>query len=190
MKQFPAVSNLKTDFLPRLWSAASGGSILALLLINGTAPAATATAKVYLTNGCSNAVTAYPVASNGNVAPLSPVTGLAKPLGIAVGSRGDIFVANYCSGSITVYPPGSNGDAYSTETILGPDTGLNSPAGLALDSKKTIYVTNRNNNSVTVYAPGSNGDAVPVATISGPNSGLQVPRRHRTGFEREDLCRK
>ncbi len=143
-----------------------------------------------MTNDCINAVTGYPVGSNGNVSPLSPVTGLANPVGIAVGSNGEIFVADYCSSSITVYASGSKGAARPIASISGPATGLNSPAGIALDSRGRIYVTNQNNNTVTVYAPGSNGDAKPVATIGGPATGLELSRWHRAGLEREYLRRE
>src|ERR1700687_2829675 len=89
------------------------GALVALLICGASAATLSGanTSKIYVTNQCTNAVTAYPASSNGDVAPLSPVTGLGQPSGIALDLSGRIFVANTCSYSVTVYAAGSNGDA-------------------------------------------------------------------------------
>lgn len=132
--------------------------------------------KIFVSGGgCTNAVTAYPIRSNGDVSPISAVTGLASPSGVTHDAAGNIYVTNQCSASITIYAPASSGNAAPLSTIIGPRTRL-APAGIAVDSKGNIYVANGATNSVTVYRPGSTGNVAPSATISGSNTKLSFPQ--------------
>src|SRR5262249_32935298 len=82
----------------------------ALVAAIAFANASPALAKLYVTNPCDSTVTAYPAGSNGNISPLSPVTGLANPQGVAVDASGRVYVANSCTNSLTLYAAGSNGE--------------------------------------------------------------------------------
>ncbi len=149
-------------------------AIIGLRSSSGRAdPTPTPTPLLYVTDGQTNAVTAYPAASNGDVAPIATITGVKSPQGVAQDSSGNIYVANDSPASVIVYAAGSTGDAAPIATISGPDTGLQDPLGIAVDSSGNIYVTDAGNGScdghasVFVYAVGSTGDAAPIATISG-----------------------
>src|SRR5208282_5247317 len=81
-----------------------------------------------VTDGYTNALTAYPAASAGNAAPIATITGLSSPQGVALDSSGNIYVTdagdNLCDGtaSVFVYPAGSTGDAAPSATISGPSS--------------------------------------------------------------------
>ena len=142
---------------------------------------------LFLTDDLSHAVTAYPVASNGDVSPTPPEpTGLSQPQFAAVDANGNIYVTNPFTMSVTIYAKGSNGNVTPFATIGGSNTGLNFPEGIALDSSGNIYVTNCagcNGNSgtpsITVYSAlgSSTGflNEAPTATITGSNTGLMSP---------------
>ncbi|HUO06543.1 MAG TPA: hypothetical protein VMU16_15215 [Candidatus Binataceae bacterium] len=76
----------------------------------------------------------FPALSNGNVPPMStisgPSTGLSDPQAIYVDSLGNIYVANIGNASVTVYAAGSNGNVSPISTIVGPGTGLAGPSGI------------------------------------------------------------
>ena len=138
---------------------------------------------LFVTDACTDAVTAYPAASNGDVSPLAPVpTGLAEPESVAIDANGNIYVTNPCTNTVTIYAKGSNGDAAPIAIIGGSNTGLNAPAGIALDSSGKIYVADYaftggdSSGDVFVYpALGSSTgllNEAPIATISGSNTGL------------------
>ena len=113
---------------------------------------------LFLTDDDSDAVTAYAIASNGDVSPTAPApTGLSEPQFAAVDANGNIYVTNPITMSVTIYAKGSNGNVAPFATIGGSNTGLNFPEGIALDSGGKIYVTN---------CPGCNGDAgTPSITV-------------------------
>ncbi len=142
---------------------------------------------LFLTDDDSDAVTAYAIASNGDVSPTAPApTGLSEPQFAAVDANGNIYVTNPISMSVTIYAKGSNGNVAPFATIGGSNTGLNFPEGIALDSSGKIYVTNcpgcngdAGTPSITVYAAlgSSTGllNVAPIATITGSNTGLMSP---------------
>jgi Abnormal spindle-like microcephaly-assoc'd, ASPM-SPD-2-Hydin len=142
---------------------------------------------LFLTDDDSDAVTAYGLASNGDVSPTAPApTGLSEPQFAAVDGNGNIYVANPVTMSVTIFAKGSNGNVAPFATIGGNKTGLNFPEGIALDSSGQIYVTNcpacnggAGTPSVTVYAALGNSTGLlneaPVATITGGSTGLMSP---------------
>ncbi len=134
-------------------------------------------------------ITVYAAGSNGNVAPITTIsgalTGLAFPTAIALDANGDIYVANaetantkrYLA-SITVYAAGTTGNTPSVATITGSNTGLIYSSNIALDSSGNLYasgVTSDGAYSVNVYAPGSDGDVPPAASITGVVTDLNEP---------------
>ncbi len=129
-------------------------------------------------------VTTYTLGSNGNVAPLTnisgPATGLSQASAIAVDARGNIYVVNQGYGAkvrVNIYAPGSNGDVIPTRTISGPAAELHEPSGIALGEDGRIYITNSlwiggdtympGDGDVAIYPPGSNGNVPPIARIVG-----------------------
>ena len=155
-------------------------AIAGLHRFSGRAYSADPTPTLFVTDYCSEAVTAYPAAGNGDVSPLAPApTGLSEPSLMAIDASGNIYAANYCTNSVTIYASGSKGNSPPTAIIGGSNTGLNVPVAIALDSSGNIYVTNVNSPSVTVYPPlgSSTGllNEAPTATISGSSTGLASP---------------
>ncbi|MGH7813206.1 MAG: SBBP repeat-containing protein [Candidatus Binataceae bacterium] len=164
--------------------------------LKGIAFGTTAAARIFVTDS-ADYVVAYPLASNGNVAPSATITGsntgLANPYAIAVDSSGNVYVANCEScvndgagpDSVDIYPAGSNGNVAPISTITGSNTGLDYPYAIAVDSSGNVYVANCSyscgldltpeSDSITVYPAGSNGNAAPIATITGSNTGLYAP---------------
>ena len=170
----------------------------------GTASTAPSGSKLalFVTNFQSAVpVTAYPLGSSGNIAPLSSVpdssiTGLIKPYGVARDSKGYLYVTNEWGHSVTIYAPGANGKAAPIATI---EDGVD-PTGIALDARGNIYVADWQGNSIAVYAAvetatgvdvpaGSlpvtrlafrvgviNGKFWQAATIQGSATGLNFPR--------------
>ncbi len=136
-------------------------------------PTSSPTPLLYVTDGYTNAVTAYPPASTGDIAPNATITGLKSPQGVAQDSSGNIYVANDSPPSVVVYPAGSNGDATPSAIISGSSTRLSTPLGIALDSSANIYVTDTGDEScdetgtVFVYPAGSTGNVSPSAAIKG-----------------------
>ena len=138
---------------------------------------------LFVTDTCTQAVTAYPVTSNGDVAPLSPApSGLGQPQFVAIDKNGNIYVTNECNATVTIYAKGSNGNAAPTAVIGGSNTGILEPEGIALDANENIYVGGLDTNdqgSVFVFpALGSSTgllNEAPIATIKGANTGLVSP---------------
>ncbi|MGC2495172.1 hypothetical protein [Candidatus Binatus sp.] len=136
-------------------------------------------------------VTVYPFGSNGNVTPITKITGgktgFDFPTGIALDSSRNIYVTNCgvdCNGSnarsVEIFAAGSSGNVRPTATITGGQTDLAFPFGIALDSGGNIYVANEIGGenglgSVTMYPAGSNGNVAPTATIAGHMTALDSP---------------
>jgi len=161
-------------------------AIVGLHRSSGRAYSATSTPTpagptLFVTDRCSDAVTAYPATSNGDASPLAPAPpGLSRPWGVVIDASGNIYAANSCNGTITIYAKGSNGpDAAPIAIIGGSNTRLYEPEGIALDSSRNIYVADAGAASVFVYPAlgGSTGllNETPTATISGSNTGLEGP---------------
>jgi hypothetical protein len=128
-------------------------------------------------------VTVYPFGANGNVTPITKITGgqtgFDFPTGIALDSSRNIYVTNCgldCSGSnprsVEIFAAGSSGNVKPMASIMGGKTELDFPFGIALDSGGNIYVANSLGGenvlgSVTMYPAGSKGNVAPAATIAG-----------------------
>ncbi len=178
---------VRVGVIASLGAVAFGLSGFIFFSVFGLAPraySATVTPKLFVTDACTNAVTAYPVTSNGDVSPLVPApTGLSSPQFVATDASGKIYVSNNATvncyggaGTITIYRKGSNGaDAAPIGIIGGYETGLIYPEGIAVDSRGKIYVADRAAASVLIYSAGSNGNVSPIATISGSRTGLVAP---------------
>jgi len=159
---------------------AAAFAIFGLHRSSGRAHSAGSTPTLFVTDGCSKAVTAYPAASNGDISPLAPApTGLAQPQYVAVDKNGNIYATNLCTRTISIYAEGSKGNAAPIAIIGGSNTGLSSPEGIAVDSGGNIYVADEGADSVLVYPPlGSSTGSLnesPAATVSGSNTGLNAP---------------
>ena len=148
------------------------------------APSRPVQTVIYVAN--RDSVTTYSLGSNGNITPLTilsgPATGLSAPSAIAVDARGYIYVVNRGGWlgekpGINVYPPGSNGEVVPIRTIAGPAADLHEPTGIALDGGGKMYITNGfimeeghyvpSEGDVAVYSAASNGNTGPVARITG-----------------------
>jgi len=138
-------------------------------------------AKLYVSDGGTNAVVVFNETDDGNVSPLQNIaganTGMLTPTGIAVDEK-YIYVAQYSSNAVTVYDQNADGNISPVRAITGASTLLSRPIGLAIDSNY-IYVVNMENASsadlylsITVYNLTDNGNIEPVRTISGEQTNL------------------
>jgi uncharacterized repeat protein (TIGR01451 family) len=161
----------------RRWRPAAGlavTSVVVVLSLAGapSAGAAGSAASLWVAN-FSGSVTQYAPGADGDVAPITTIsganTGLAGPGYVAFDPAGRILVTNYLADTVTKYAPGASGDATPVATIAGPNTGLSAPLSIVVDAGGRIIVAN-GSGSVTVYAPDASGDATPIATIAGPNT--------------------
>ena len=115
----------------RVGALLAGCAIAGAIAMLASAPrsgASTGTATIFVANSNCDSVTTYPAGASGNIAPLSPVTGLCGPAGVAFDSKGNIYVANEYGSTVTVYPAGSNGNAAPISVIGGSNTGLDYPS--------------------------------------------------------------
>src|SRR4029077_7377488 len=87
-------------------------------------------------------VTAFPIASRGDVAPIALTTDIASPSGIARDASGRIYVTNSATSTVTIYAANSNGNVPPLAVIGGSMTRLVNPTGIALDSTAKIHVLN------------------------------------------------
>ena len=96
---------------------------------------------------------------------LGALTGLHRPVGIAVDPDGRIYATNAGGDSVRIYGRDANGDIAPEGVLAGPATRLKGPHGIAFDSRGYLYVVNSYGRAVTVYAPGAVGDVAPVRTL-------------------------
>jgi NHL repeat-containing protein len=137
--------------------------------------------------GFVGAVNIYRVGSNGDVAPITVISGSSTQLtqveGIVVDRSGTIYVANHDTGTIVGFAPGASGNVAPSVVIGGMNTGLFAPQGLALDDSGNLYVTNcgacggpqAGNYDVEEFSAGSNGNVAPVRRIGGPHTQFNQP---------------
>src|SRR5208283_2535511 len=162
--------------------ANNGGSNSVLYVIQDPAPPG----AIFVGNNGNNSVTAYPLGSNGNVGPVTRISGtntkLNGALGVALDPTGNLYVTGCggpCggsgAGSFTTYQAGSNGDVTPFTAVAGSNTGFITANGIARDASGKIYVVDNTGNSIKVFSAGSNGNVAPIATISGGNTLLTRP---------------
>ena len=127
-------------------------------------------------------VTAFPIASRGDVAPIALTTDMASPSGIARDASGRIYITNSATSTVTIYAANSNGNVPPLAVIGGSRTRLVNPTGIALDSTGKIHVLNISANgrdSITVYPPLGAGIGIlneaPIAEIAGSKTLLDDP---------------
>jgi len=155
-----------------MWACA----LIVIISSNAMAAQPPASEEILVVNQCSGEVTAYPVGSSGNVAPISPVSGIATPVGIAFDTKDRLYVSNYCNHTVTVYPAHSKGRVAPIAALGGlPGSGGNwGGFGILVDSNDNLYVQSRDG-SISVYPPGSSGMPAPSSVITGlPNGGIAL----------------
>lgn len=110
---------------------------------------------------------------NGFTFPIGQLSGISKPVQIAVDRNGTIYVANSQTnasgaGSITIYP---RGQTTPTRTLT---TGLNTTMGVAVDVHGTVYASNKLLGSIEIFPKGASNPSVTItANLTGPD-GLAV----------------
>jgi len=148
-----------------------------IILLRGVTAAASPKTAIFVDN--SNYVTAYPIGSKGDVAPIALTTDMISPGGIARDAIGRIYVTNTQTNTVTIYAADSSGNVPPLAVIGGSETRLANPTGIALDASGKIYVLNIGTSAVTAYPPLGNSTGIlneaPVALISGPKTQLRDP---------------
>lgn len=158
-----------------IYAASSSGNVAPIAVIVGNhtrienphAVALDSSGKIYVTDsGDEEAETkspprvmVYSAGSNGNVAPITTISGertdLWFPYGIALDTSGKVYVTNNASQGgrfgapdddyedrVTVYLAGAKGDIAPLARIAGKETGIGQARGIALDSFCRAYVAN------------------------------------------------
>jgi hypothetical protein len=130
-------------------------------------------------------INVYPAGSNGNVAPIStisgPDTGLGSEFAMTVDSAGNLYVLN--GEEVSIYSAGSSGDAAPSNTFTSSFTGIDDSSGIALDGAGNIYVANSYagadffTGSLSIYPAGSYATTAPTTVIEGDNTGLNYPQK-------------
>jgi len=178
------------------YSSGSNGNVSPIRAISGSNTGLTgadglfinASGDLYVANctgcfqssGTMDAVLEFAPGANGNVAPIStlsgPNTGLAGTTNLTFDAAGDLLVTSSTGApGILIFAPGATGNVAPTSTISGSNTGISQPECVVVDSTGAIYVCNAAANTITVYAPGSSGNIAPVRTLGGSNTGLAGP---------------
>ncbi len=183
--------------MPRFPLAALGACLVAVFAAacstSSTSPGTTPTSPpllYFVSDANSNAVTAYPLTANGNVAPTQNIVGAATGLGfprrVVLDSTMNIYIANAPGGavahSITVYAPAATGNVAPIRTITGAATGLTGVDGLALDGSGNLFATNcglcfnsTGSDGILIFPAGANGNIAPTNSIAGAATTLNGP---------------
>ncbi len=129
-----------------------------------------------------NYVTAYPIGSAGNAAPIAVTPDMILPAGIARDGNGRIYVTNPSTNTVTIYSGDATGNVRPVEIIGGSKTRLANPTGIAYWNGN-IYVLNSAPAAITVYPSFDLGvigkttlvNQAPSAVIAGPKTKLKQP---------------
>lgn len=152
--------------------------------VGGTGPTSLAMSPngqfLYVTNGASNTVTVFQVATSGLLTLVPPTgsnpnpisTGGATPNGIAVASNGAyLYIANG-EGNVSVFAIGSIGLLTlvpASGTVLNPTPAGTNPAAVTISQDgQFLYVANRGGGNVSAYTITSgSGTLVPLTPLLG-----------------------
>jgi hypothetical protein len=151
--------------------------------------------RIYVTSFWNDSISIFAPGAAAAASPIAIIrgskTGLGRPTGIAVDSKGKIFVVNGGAdfdltdpvGRIDIYTAGSSGNVAPIAVIAGNHTRIENPHAVAVDSSGKIYVTDSGDEEietkspprVMVYSAGSKGNVSPITTISGERTDLWFP---------------
>ena len=151
--------------------------------VRGTGPTALAMSPngqfLYVTNGASNTVTAFQVATSGLLTLVPPAgsnpnpvsTGGATPNGIAVASNGAyLYIANG-EGNVSAFAIGSNGLLTlvpASGTAPNPTPAGSNPAAVTISQDgQFLYVANRGGNISAYTITSGSGTLVPLTPLLG-----------------------
>lgn len=144
---------------------------------SNTGPSPSST-LLYVANQTSNAVTAYALDANGDVAPSVTIagasTGLDQPQGVVRDATGRLYVTTFNPPGVRVFAGGANGNVVPIRVITGTNTHLGQAIGLAIDATGRLYVST-GGDTIMIYAAGATGNVAPVAMIAGSNTSLSGP---------------
>jgi hypothetical protein len=107
---------------------------------------------------------------NGFTFPTGQLTGVSKPVQIAVDRDGTIYVANAQTdamgdGSVTIY---RRGRTAPSRTLT---TGLNTSMGVAVDSAGAVFVSNKLAGSIEIFPSGKSAPSATITTnLTGPDA--------------------
>jgi len=136
----------------------------------------------YVGDSGANALTAYPLNTNGNVAPTRTVSGNLTNLNfitsMATDAGGNVYAAVAASG-VVVFAPRPNGNVAPIRTLAGNNTLITGPSDIMLDALGDLYIANCGGCSgfggpeaVLEFAPGASGNVAPIRDITGAATGL------------------
>jgi sugar lactone lactonase YvrE len=117
---------------------------------------ATSPPRLYVANFSQPGVLAWPLSTNGNLAPTVNISGgsvaMTGPSGVAIDASGNLWVADYGSNRIYKFPAGTTGNVAPVVTItpLGGGTHVRS---LAFDSNGYLYALDSTAQSAYIYFP-------------------------------------
>ncbi|MET0232999.1 MAG: hypothetical protein ABW186_18870 [Rhodanobacteraceae bacterium] len=147
----------------------------------------TVNAEIYVSDFFGSAVLVYPLAADGNVAPIrklvdGPNSLLRWPRQLVVDTVNDeIIVPSFNifdpppapTSSLRVYPRTANGDVAPIRSVYGDSTNLDNPINLVLDLAHGELITDSyaagggGNAGLVTYARTADGDVPPTRAIAG-----------------------
>jgi sugar lactone lactonase YvrE len=141
--------------------------------------------RIYVTNQRhyiqgEGSVTVYAPDADGNAAPirmiLGPHTRLARPIGLAVNSGGQVYVANGYDQGVVAFEAGAAGDARPRRRVPGPTAEGTSPTAIASGDDGTLLVLEAG--AITAYSP----TGPPIRTVlATPTDSMRDPVRVAQG---------
>jgi 6-phosphogluconolactonase (cycloisomerase 2 family) len=147
----------------------------------------------YVANLNDNTVSAYSIAANGALTPVtgSPFAAGSCPISVAVEPKGKFaYVVNQSDNNVSAYSIGANGAL--TPITGSPFAAGSAPISVAVDpTDKFAYVANISDNNVSAYSIGANGALTPVpgspfVTGTTPNS-VAVDPMGKFGYVANDF---
>jgi hypothetical protein len=180
MKAFSLVLNHFSELFDRMSTLGLSrhkNSLFIAFLASILIPIAPAVSADIVVGNFTGSVTSYEQTANGDVAPLTELTGAAtqfsSPFGIAVDDAW-LYVTDQVDDAIYVFPINSSGDVAPTRVIQGANTTIDRAAGLTVDDN-WIYLADDTARAVLVFPKDGDGDIPPTRTIAGPNTTFVSP---------------